>query len=173
MDEFNQQQGMGAMGLQGGEPQSPPDMGGGMEPPTEVEMATSEEKQQLLMMIDQVRQKMRGVEAVRFAHKNNVKMFQAEVLKKLFDILLLAGVDLSKRESVSAFLEKLRSNNPELAQWFEESMDVLLTPQEGGEEPSLIQGEESDLVEQGGEEEPQNENENIDYEEPSENDLLY
>jgi hypothetical protein len=55
--------------------------------------------------------------------------FESERKKKLgevFSKMKMSGVDLSNRESVSGYIEKLRNNNPETAAMFESSMDFLM-----------------------------------------------
>jgi len=117
------------------------------------QMATPEQKQELLTMIDDMRQKLGDAEATRIASQGKTENIRKEMLKRVFEILQLSGVDLEKRESVSAFLEKLRTNNPQLAEWFENSVDVLLGKEDEGvaineneyEEPITEEGPVEDI----------------------------
>ena len=92
-----------------------------------------EQREELLSMVESVKQKLGDFNAQSFAGKNKTEQIRRETLRKVFEILQLAGVDLTKKESVASFLEKLRAQNQQLADWFETSMDVLL----GGDDDSL------------------------------------
>lgn len=108
-------------------PEGIPEMGGMLpEGAAPQQMATSEQRQGLLDMIESIRQKLGSFNATQFAGKNKMERVRQEILRKVFEILQLSGVDLTDRESVAQFLENLRTQNPELAGWFEESMNVLL-----------------------------------------------
>lgn len=125
------------LGQDVGQPVSPPGLPIEMTPPVGGEvgspqMASPEQKQELLAMIDSIRQKMGNFNATDFASKNKTERTRRELLRKVFEILQLSGVDLSNRDSVSEFLAKLQEQNPQLAAWFESSMDVLLGNEEVG-----------------------------------------
>jgi len=96
------------------------------------QMASPEQRQELLTMIEDIKNGLGDLNASIFAGKNTVEQTRRETLRRVFEILQLAGIDLTKRESVAEFLEKLRMENPELAGWFEESMDVLLGGEDAG-----------------------------------------
>ena len=87
---------------------------------------SDEQKQELLGMIQKIKDKLAPLSAVRFASNNKTEQFRKDMLKQVFEKLQLAGVDLSNKDSVAEFIASLKENNPELAQMFEESMDVLL-----------------------------------------------
>ena len=108
------------------------------------QMASSGQKQQLLDMVEQIRGKLQHFNAIKYAVKDKTDMRRQEVLKRVFEILGLSGVDLSNQESVSAYMEKLRTQNPELAQWFENSMNILL-----GEDNMGMPGEQGVFSPQG------------------------
>lgn len=102
----------------------------GMPPMTDE--ITPEEKQVLIDMIAKIREQLGSLDATRFAASNKTESLRRELLKQVFEKLQLAGVDLSSRESVATFIMRLQEQNPELAQMFEKSMDVLLGKAEGG-----------------------------------------
>jgi len=93
---------------------------------------SEEQKQVLLDMISQIRTKLGDLNATRFAAGNKTEVLRRDLLRQVFEKLQLAGVDLSSRESVAAFIMKLQQESPELASMFEKSMDVLLGGVEGG-----------------------------------------
>ena len=93
---------------------------------------SEEQKQALLDMISQIRAKLGDLNATRFASGNKTEVLRRDLLKQVFEKLQLAGVDLSSRESVAAFIMKLQQESPELAAMFEKSMDLLLGGSEGG-----------------------------------------
>lgn len=117
------------------------------------EMASPEQKQQLLDMIDGIKGQMGNLDVTRKAGEDKLNRTKQEMLRRVFEILQLAGVDLSVQDSVAGFLEKLRTENPQLAQWFEESMNIFL-----GEE--IAEPTEGEMPGMGLQEQlPQNENE--------------
>lgn len=92
----------------------------------ESQMATPEQKAYLMNMISATREKVGDLNTAMFSVNNSGKQLQSEALKEIFSLMLQAGVDLSSQESVAAFLERLKENNPELAQTFEEILNSLL-----------------------------------------------
>ena len=106
------------------------------------QMASPEQKQQLFDTLDKVKQALGSFNAQRFASKNRMAGLNREILRGIFEALQRSGVDLTDRESVAAFLEKLRNFNPNLAEWFESSLDVLLGQEEEGFElPEYVEDE--------------------------------
>lgn len=93
------------------------------------EVATPEQKQEVLDMIEAVRSKLGNYGANKFANDNKLDAIRSSLLKQVFEKLQLAGVDLSDRNSVAMFIAKLKQQSPELAEDFEKAMNVLL----GGE----------------------------------------
>jgi hypothetical protein len=87
---------------------------------------SEEQKKQLLAMIDAIRQKLGSFQANHFANNNALDKTRRRLLQQMFEKMQLAGIDLTNPESVSAFIEKLRQQSPELAQQFEEAIDALL-----------------------------------------------
>lgn len=97
------------------------------------DQSISEEQRQALMeMISKVRGELGSLDAVKFASQNKTEALRNNLLQQVFEKLQMAGVDLSSRESVAAFIMKLQENNPELAAMFEKAMDALLGTPEGG-----------------------------------------
>lgn len=118
---------------EGANPMMP--LGGAEEP-------VSEEQEQILASaIEQLKQKLGNFNAVQFASGSKTERMRSDLLRQVFEKLQLAGVDLTSRESVSAFIARLRERSPELAQLFEESMNALLG--ELGEEPPVVAPQES------------------------------
>lgn len=93
---------------------------------------SEEEKRALLDMIEKIKAQLGDLNATRFASSNKTEALRKDLLRQVFEKLQLAGVDLSSRESVAAFIMRLQEQNPELAQMFEKSMDVLLGTAESG-----------------------------------------
>lgn len=113
---------------------------------------TPEQVQEMQTLIDNIKQKTEEARVNRTAGENRLESVRSQILKRVFEILQLSGVDLTQRESVSDFLNTLKARNPDLALWFEQSMDVLLGggeteassmegpmegPMEGGETPDV------------------------------------
>jgi hypothetical protein len=100
-------------------PQDPSMMQGG-------QPVTEEQKQALLDLINKVKSQLSNVAARQKAGSIGVSIDRQQVLKEVFDSLTRAGVDLSSRESVAAFIEKLKQESPELAAMFEQAMNELM-----------------------------------------------
>lgn len=130
-----------------GPPPSPPEAQG--IPPTETGMGipsmppadpnmqvpqdvSPEERQILLDLIEKIKANLGNLRAQDFAGKNSVEMTRRTLLRQAFEKLQLAGVDLTDRESVAAFIANLREQNPTLADQFEQAMAVLLGAADGG-----------------------------------------
>lgn len=110
-------------------------MPGEMGAPSVEAPITPEQRQELLNLIAQIKQKLASFQALKFASKNKTDQFRVELLNQVFEKLQLAGVDLTDQASVAAFMQNLKDNNPELAQMFEEAMEALLGgPDTSGEE---------------------------------------
>lgn len=94
---------------------------------------TPEQKQTLLDLIDQIKEKMKSFGATSFAADNKTESMRRDLLRQVFERLQRAGVDLTDRQSVADFMTKLQQQNPQLAQGFEKAMEVLLGGPEGGQ----------------------------------------
>lgn len=108
--------------------QMPPQavMGAGDQPISE------EQRQALMEMISKVKGEINSLDATKLASGDKNEALRKDLLRQVFEKLQMAGVDLSSRESVAAFIMKLQENNPELAAMFEKAMDALLGNPEGG-----------------------------------------
>lgn len=116
--------------------------GGGMIPPeggmpqgtSEAGQApiTDEQRQVLADMVSDLTNKLNDLKSLRFASSNKTDIIRRALLKRVFEKLQAAGVDLNDQTSVSDFLGKLRAESPEMAQMFESAMNALL----GGQEPT-------------------------------------
>lgn len=126
MDPEQLQQGM-PQGLPSAVPPAPeggmPGMGG-------EEMATPEQKQQLMDLIEATRGKVGDLNTALFQSENAADAARRGALKEVFTLLEAAGVDLNDPESVSNFLNNMKMEDPELAAQLEEAISGLL-----GEEP--------------------------------------
>jgi len=119
MNPIEQIQGENQMPV--GDPsQIPQPFQGGAQPMPE------ERKQELLDMIEKIRQGLESFKIYRSASKDKSNQMNSDILRQVFEKLQMAGVDLTDRESVANFINKLRQNNPELADMFEQAMDRLL-----------------------------------------------
>lgn len=87
---------------------------------------TEEQKQALIDTVKDIQGKLNDLKSLHFASDNKVDIIRRTLLKKVFEKLQAAGIDLNDRQSVADFLDKLRAETPEMAQMFESAMDVLL-----------------------------------------------
>ena len=132
-------QGMPTMPLTPTDPRMPPPTSGvpiGGDQPI-----SPEEKQTLLNLIAQIKSQLGVLQATSFASSGKSELLRKELLKQVFEKLQLAGVELSSRESVAAFIMRLQEQNPELAAMFEKSMDVLIgktNSMDGGFDPGAM-----------------------------------
>jgi len=90
----------------------------------------------------QVEQELEGVEnkerefnTQKLINENDLKQVRSEMLRTVFDALQRAGVDLSDRESIGKFMQKLQEQDPDLAELFGMAMDKILNETGGGEVP--------------------------------------
>lgn len=90
------------------------------------EMASPEQMQGLQELLEGTKQKIGEYNANRFAGKNKSEQENKDLLKEVFQMMQDSGIDLTDQASVSEFLDKLKTENPQLFQWFEMAMDGLL-----------------------------------------------
>lgn len=93
---------------------------------------TEQQKQELMKMLSAVQEKLSKLNANRFAGSGKLDEAKQKLLQEIFQKLQMAGVDLTDQQSVADFIERLRQRSPELAQLFEEAMNMLLG--QGGQE---------------------------------------
>ena len=98
---------------------------------------TPEQKQEMLDLITKIEEQLSHTKAIQFASKAKMESYRNGLLQQVFDGMHAAGIDLNDRQSVSDFINKLREENPDLADMFEKSMDVLL----GGDADTSAAGE--------------------------------
>lgn len=98
-------------------------------------MATPEQKQELMDLIENTKGKLGEFNSTSFAVDNQIKEDTSETLKQIFSILQSAGVDLTDPKSVSDFLTQLRSQNPQMSQLFEQALNQLLGEEQQGIPP--------------------------------------
>ena len=116
-------------------PQGMPPMDPGSQP------ASPDQKQELLSKISDMQGKAGNLSANKLATDDREKSGRIEALNKIFELMQLAGVDLTDRESVTKFIEGLRQRNPELAQQFEAAMAYFLQDEEMGQGiPAGVEG---------------------------------
>lgn len=77
-------------------------------------------------MMSKIDQKYQNLNSQKFVSSNKDSEGKNSMLRNIFDMLQLNGVDPSNVEEVRAFLEKLKQNNPEQAQQFESVLESLL-----------------------------------------------
>lgn len=116
--------------------QQPMHPGGTIAPQTAAGMplASDAQRKELMDLIEQIKSKMSEAKTAQFAADTTGEQARQNALQGVFTALQNAGVDLTDPNSVNEFLTKLRQNNPELAQIFEESLSQLLgddVPQDG------------------------------------------
>ena len=101
------------------------------------QFASDEQKQQLLDLIQQIREKVAETNANTFAGGNQTQRVKMDALKEIFDLLRSSGVDLTDPAAVQKFIDDLKSFSPDIGQMFEDAMnDLLGGPGENTEQPS-------------------------------------
>ena len=95
------------------------------------EMATPEQRQQLVDMLEGIQKSMSELQTAKFRSANEREVARVETLKEILLMMRDAGADLNDPASVGEFLQKLRSVNPSMAEIFESSLDSLLGEEAG------------------------------------------
>lgn len=88
---------------------------------------SEEKKQQLIYAMGRLKVQAEDTKMRMNASKNRMEVERKKQLAGVFERMKLNGVDLTSRESVSGYINKLKQNNPETAGMFENAMDYLLT----------------------------------------------
>lgn len=97
---------------------------------------TEEQKQQLMVMIMKVKEKLAAFEAMKTAAGGKKEEYRQTILREIFTKFEQAGIDLTNREEVADFIAQLQAQNPEIAMIFEEAMSKLLGENTTPEMPS-------------------------------------
>ena len=101
------------------------------------QFASDEQRQQLLDLIQQIREKVAETNANSFAGGNQTQQAKMDALKEIFDLLKSSGVDLTDPAAVQKFIDDLKAFSPDIGQMFEDAMtDLLGGPGENTEQPS-------------------------------------
>jgi len=128
-------------------PQVPPSpmpeapMSPGMAPGATPQFATDEQRQQLLDLIQQIRDKVAETNANMFAGGNQTQRVKMDALKEIFDLMKSSGVDLSDPAAVQKFIDDLKAFSPDIGQMFEDAMNDLL----GGQGENTEQSQPMDM----------------------------
>jgi hypothetical protein len=122
-------------------------MMGQMPPAQEAQptMATPEQKQDLLDLVQKIKGNLANLNTAKFQAKNSGERGRIDTLKEIFSILRRAGVDLEDPNSVNAFLEQLRAKSPELASLLEEALTQILGGEQEQPEQSMMPQEQGML----------------------------
>jgi hypothetical protein len=115
-------------------PQGMPEMPEGIpsEQPTG-EPITGEQRMEIEDLLAKLQEAKDRLDALQLDADNKAEMMRTKMLRKVFGDLQSVGVNLEDQQSVGAFIQELRAMSPELAEQFENSMNVLLgndVPQE-------------------------------------------
>src|SRR3990167_10099633 len=100
-------------------------------------LSQEEMRANLKGMMEKIQGKFQDFNAQKFSSGNKSKELQSQALREIFSILESMGVDPSSPEEVNAFLEDLKTKNPELAQQIETALKSVLGEEvESVEEPA-------------------------------------
>lgn len=86
-------------------------------------------KQELQAGLEEVKNKERMINTKEILDANKLKEVKVELIKSMFEMLQKLGVDGSNLESINAFLDKLRNQDPDLAGLFEYAFNGLVGEQ--------------------------------------------
>lgn len=87
---------------------------------------TPEQMQKLHDMLDEVNKAFERFKAIRFAAENKTKIIKNDIREQIFELMMQDGINLEDRGSVSSFIEGVREKSPELADQFENAMNMIL-----------------------------------------------
>lgn len=114
---------------------------------------------QLKALRSQADEKYRNLNTMKIVGGNKIREEKIDIINEFFDFLEGNGVDPSDQESLSRFVEEMKTETPEMYEYFEKAIDALLTdsdiqespvgmpPMMGGEqtEEETIQEEDEDI----------------------------
>ena len=86
-------------------------------------------KEALTAKMDELRSKRGEFNAMNIANKNKLEDNRMEALQEVFDVMLKYGIDPSDINQVTAFINKLEKENPEMYQLFIKAFEELLGEQ--------------------------------------------
>jgi transcriptional regulator with AAA-type ATPase domain len=89
-------------------------------------------KANLQELMSKIEAKMQDFNSQKFSSDNKIKEQESQTLREIFDLFQQNGVDPSNIDEVSAFLQKIKENNPELAQQLESALQSIL-----GDDPAI------------------------------------
>ena len=129
-------------------PDSPAGIPAGMtsaDPATMGGMTQEQMKANLQELMSKIEAKMQDFNSQKFATDNKLKEQQSQALREVFDLFKSNDVDPSNLDEVSAFLQKVKDSNPELAQQLEKALETIL-----GEDPlipEVMENQDTDTTE--------------------------
>ncbi len=98
------------------------------------ELASPEEREQLMRLLEATKEKMDEVEFLKFDSTTKKEEARMNALRSVFVMMQEAGVDLTDPNSVSSFIAQVKQSNPQMGADFEQALTELL------EEP-MLEGE--------------------------------
>lgn len=102
------------------------------DPATMGSLTQDQMKANLQELMSKIEAKMQDFNSQKFSTDNKLKEQQSQALRQIFDLFKSNGVDPSNLDEVSAFLQKVKDTNPELAQQLEKALEIIL-----GEDPLI------------------------------------
>lgn len=87
---------------------------------------TEARRESLMGLLGKVDGKMEELGGVQMGTQSAIQQQRADAARELFNMMQAAGVDLTKVEEVSAFLESLKGSNPEMYAMLEEAINSIL-----------------------------------------------
>jgi hypothetical protein len=89
-------------------------------------MSQEEMRQNLQDLMEKIDNRYQDFSLQNFSSSNKEQTTKADALRMFFDMLQQAGVDPSNVEEVNAFLQKIKSNNPEIFKQIEAILKTLI-----------------------------------------------
>lgn len=94
--------------------------------PAAPDLSQEQMKANLQELFSKVESKYQQFNSQKFASNNKMDQMTKDALKEVFDQMLSMGIDPSNVDQVNAFLNNLKSQNPELYDLFESTLNGLL-----------------------------------------------
>lgn len=131
----------------GNTPAPVPTVGGAAVPP-QASLSQDEMKNNLKDMMAKIDSKYQDFNSQKFASSNKAKEQQSQLLRSVFDLFQAKGIDPSNVQQVGAFLNKIKTTNPEMAKQLEttllsilgEEVEAAASPQgdQGAQAPDAV-----------------------------------